>query len=216
MPRNDDEDRRGSVAGSKGGGRDVSGAPLTDDELERFEHEIASQPEAISRTLEAAERGHEGLGTYLDRLADAVRGNREILVSGMGTSLHAGEIFASLMRSAGHKAWALPASELAGHGEHLLVHPTLLLSQSGASPEIAGVLERGGGATCGSTLESDGPLGCHIAGVISGGVDRAVAATRSSMTKLAVRRSPAERLAVAVASGTLLESRAAVSTPVEC
>ncbi len=163
--------------------------------------EIAGQQDSVARTLEDA-----ALNRYLDRLARAVRDSGELLVTGMGASLHAGSIVAGMLRGHGLRATALPSSELLYYGERLPVKPVLVISQSGASVEIERLLElskepataRTREHVHGLTLDPDSPLGRHGAGVIPGGPERAFAATRSFTTTLAALYGLAMRLGVAV------------------
>lgn len=142
--------------------------------------EMLGQPAAVASVLEDA-----ALERYLGRLADAVRASGELLVGGMGGSLHAGLVLTALLRGRGVRAWALPASELLHDAGGLAVWPRLLLSQSGASVEITRLLELWGGDTYGLTLDPDSALGQAGAGVVPGGPERAYAATRSFTTTVA-------------------------------
>lgn len=155
--------------------------------------EIAGQQEAVALTL------HDGtLAWQLDALAADVRASGELLVTGMGASLHVGMILAGLLREQGLRAWALPTSELLHYGDALRMRPLLVIGQSGASVEVERVLPRGREGVHALTLDADGPLGRFGAAVVPGGPERAYAATRSFTTSLAALYALAGRLGVKV------------------
>ncbi len=101
---------------------------------------------------------------FLDHLADRVRTSGELLITGMGASLHAGAILAALLRADGWRAWAVPTSELLHYARRLPVRPVLVVSQSGASVEIERLLARGDAGVFGLTLAPDSPLGRYAGG----------------------------------------------------
>lgn len=154
--------------------------------------EIANQQGIVDLTLRDA-----ALAWHLDALAADVRASGELLVTGMGASLHAGLIATGLLRRNGLRAWALPASELLHYGASNPVHPLLLVSQSGASAEVEKLLGRGHAGMYGLTLDSDSPLGRFGAAVVPGGPEKAYAATRSFTTTMAALLALASRLGVA-------------------
>ncbi|MEJ2289094.1 MAG: SIS domain-containing protein [Deinococcales bacterium] len=155
--------------------------------------EIGGQQELVARTLR-----DPSLAWQLDALAADVRASGELLVTGMGSSLHAGMIVTQLLRRNGVRAWALPASELLHYGEAVPVRPLLLVSQSGASVEIERLLARGREGVHALTLDPASPLGRFGAAVIPGGPERAYAATRSFTTTVAALYALASRLGVGV------------------
>lgn len=155
--------------------------------------EIAGQQEAVAMTLRDG-----ALAWQLDALAADVRASGELLVTGMGASLHAGMILVGLLRETGLRAFALPTSELLHFGKALTVRPLLLISQSGASVEIERMAERGRDGVHALTLDAASPLGRFGAAVIPGGPERAYAATRSFTTTLATLYALAGRLGVQV------------------
>lgn len=155
--------------------------------------EIAGQRESVARTLRDS-----ALGWHLDALAADVRASGELLVTGMGASLHAGEVLAGLLRGLGVRAWALPASELLHYGEALQVRPLLVVSQSGRSVEVERLVRRKASGVHGLTLDAESPLGRVGAGVIPGGPERAFAATRSFTTTVAALYGLASRLGASV------------------
>lgn len=155
--------------------------------------EIVGQQGTVDLTLRDAT-----LAWHLDALAADVRASGELLVTGMGASLHAGLIATGLLRRQGLRAWALPASELLHYGEATALRPLLLVSQSGASVEIDGLLTHGRDGVYGLTLDPDSPLGRFGAAVVPGGPERAFAATRSFSTTLAALYALAGRLGVGV------------------
>ena len=163
--------------------------------------EIAGQEEAVAMTLRDG-----ALSWSLDALAADVRASGELLVSGMGASLHAGMILTQLLREKGVRAWALPTSELLHFGEALAVRPLLLISQSGASVEIERMLARAREGVHGLTLDVASPLGRFGAAVVPGGPERAYAATRSFTTTVAALYALAGRLGVQVDVQGLSES----------
>lgn len=166
--------------------------------------EIAGQPAAVAATLEDA-----ALDAYIGRLAEAVAASDELLITGMGASLHAGAVAAALLRGRGLRAWTLPASELVHYGSALAVRPLLVLSQSGASVEVERLLDRVGGGVFGLTLDPGSPLGRFGAGVIPGGPERAYAATRSFTSTLTALLGLSRRLGVSVGLEGLASSAAA-------
>lgn len=155
--------------------------------------EILGQPDAVQRVLDDPD-----LRSGLDALAAEVRASGELLLSGMGASLHAAEAVASLLRRQGIRAWTLPTSELLHYGASLPVAPLLLISQSGASAEIVRLLERRPAGVHGLTLDPDGPLAAHGGLVMPGGPERAFAATRSFTSTVAALAMLAYGLGVAV------------------
>ena len=118
-------------------------------------------------------------------MAQAVAGG-PLLLSGMGASLYAADVAAAALRADGLQAWTLPASELAHHAHGMRDVPLVLISQSGASVELARVVAtRGAGApvwclTLNPALALDGvaPL------VMPGGLESGYAATRSFTSTL--------------------------------
>lgn len=204
------------VAGPVPNGK-VPGRSTEFDGVGELKREIAGQPDAVAATLADA-----ALERYLDRLAGAVHESGELLVTGMGASLHCGLVLAEVLRERGIRAWALPASDLLHYGELLEVEPVLILSQSGASAEVERLLARAGGRGRGErgtrveglTLDPASPLGAAGAGVIPGGVERAFAATRSFTTTVAALYGLATRLGVTIDLGALPGSlRPALEAP---
>lgn len=155
--------------------------------------EIRGQPDAVQRVLDAA-----NLQSGLAALAAEVRAGGELLLSGMGASLHAAEAVASLLRHQGVRAWTLPTSELLHYGASLPVAPILLISQSGASAEIVRLLERRPDGVHGLTLDQGAPLAAHGGLVMPGGPERAFAATRSFTSTVAALAMLARELGVPV------------------
>jgi fructoselysine-6-P-deglycase FrlB-like protein len=155
--------------------------------------EIGGQREMVARTLRDA-----ALAWQLDALAADVRASGELLVTGMGSSLHAGQIVTQVLRRKGIRAWALATSELLHYGEAVPVRPLLLVSQSGASVEIERLLARGREGVHALTLDPASPLGRFGAAVIPGGPERAYAATRSFTTTVAALFALASRLGVGI------------------
>ncbi len=172
--------------------------------------EIAGQQEAVAMTLRDG-----ALAWQLDALAADVRASGELLVTGMGASLHAGMILAELLREKGLRAWALPTSELLHYGEALAVRPLLLISQSGASVEIERMLARDRDGVHALTLDAASPLGRFGAAIIPGGPERAYAATRSFTTTLAALYGLAGRLGVKVDVRGLSDTLAPALAPLE-
>lgn len=155
--------------------------------------EIRGQPDAVRRVL-----GDPDLRAGVAALAAEVRASGELLLSGMGASLHAAEAVASLLRRQGVRAWTLPTSELLHYGASLPVAPLLLISQSGASAEIVRLLERRPYGVHGLTLDPDAPLAAHGGLVMPGGPERAFAATRSFTSTVAALAMLAHELGVPV------------------
>ncbi|MEJ2359703.1 MAG: hypothetical protein P8Y13_16720 [Deinococcales bacterium] len=172
--------------------------------------EIAGQQEAVAMTLRDG-----ALAWQLDALAADVRASGELLVTGMGASLHAGMILVELLREKGLRAWALPTSELLHYGEALAVRPLLLISQSGASVEIERMLARDRVGVHALTLDAASPLGRFGAAVIPGGPERAYAATRSFTTTLAALFALAGRMGVKVDVRGLSDTLAPALAPLE-
>jgi glucosamine--fructose-6-phosphate aminotransferase (isomerizing) len=142
--------------------------------------EIRGQPDAVRRVLDDPD-----LRSGLAALAAQVRAGGELLLSGMGASLHAAEAVASLLRAQGVRAWTLPTSELLHFGAALPPGPLLLISQSGASAEIVRLLERRRDGVHGLTLDPGAPLAARGGLVMPGGPERAFAATRSFTSTIA-------------------------------
>ena len=152
-------------------------------------HDLQGQPAAVRRVAEDAV-----LGQALRAVAEAVDGG-PLLMSGMGASLYAADVAAAALRADGLQVWTLPASELAHHVSGLRDVPLVLISQSGASVELARVVAaRGAGApvwclTLNPALALDGvtPL------VLPGALEQGYAATRSfTSTLVALARLRAE------------------------
>lgn len=155
--------------------------------------EIRGQPDAVRHVLDDPD-----LRSGLAALAAEVRAGGELLLSGMGASLHAAEAVASLLRAQGVRAWTLPTSELLHYGASLPVAPLLLISQSGASAEIVRLLERRPDGVHGLTLDPGSPLAARGGLVMPGGPERAFAATRSFTSTIAALAMLAGELGVAV------------------
>jgi len=189
--------------------RSAPGQRADFDAVGELKREISGQPEAVATTF-----SDPTLERYLDRLASGVRETGELLVTGMGASLHCGLVLAEVLRGQGIRAWALPASDLLHYGERLEVKPVLILSQSGASAEVERLLTRAGEGRRGEqgahvdglTLDPGSPLGAAGAGVIPGGVERAFAATRSFTTTVAALYGLATRLGADIDLGALAGS----------
>ena len=92
------------------------------------------QPEDLGRVL-----GDPGPA---ERAAERIRGRR-VLLSGTGTSWHAVNHGAALLRHAGVEAWAVQADESAIHGPGAEAGDALLLlSHRGTKTYTSAVLER--------------------------------------------------------------------------
>lgn len=163
--------------------------------------EIAGQAGALEATLHDS-----ALAWEMDALAADVRASGELLIAGMGASHHAGQIAATVLRAAGLRVWALAASEQLHYGAALPVRPLLLVSRSGASIEIARLLQHGGAGLYGLTLDPESPLGRAGAGIVPGGPERGLPATRSFTSTLAALLVLAGKLGVAVDARELAPS----------
>lgn len=166
-------------------------------------YDLQSQPAALRRVAEDAV-----LGQALRTVSEAVDGG-PLLLSGMGASLYAADVAAAALRADGLQVWTLPASELAHHAAGLRDVPLLLISQSGASVELARVVATRGPAapvwclTLNPALALDGvaPL------VLPGGSESGYAATRSfTSTLVGLARLRAEL------GGPLVDADAAVAS----
>lgn len=155
--------------------------------------EIQDQPITTQRVLD-----DPALQQQIEELARKVESSGELLISGMGASLHAGESVASLLRLQGYKAWTLPTSELVHYAPQLGVTPVLLISQSGESAEILHFLEQKPEVAFGLTLNSDSPLAAQRCLVLPGGPERAFAATRSFTSTVAALLMLAQQLGASV------------------
>lgn len=156
-------------------------------------HELQNQPSALRGVIE-----DDGLRTGIAELATAVRASGEILLSGMGASLHAAEAVASVLRQHGIRAWTLPTSELLHYAPELVVEPVLLISQSGESAEVVHYLQRAAHAVHGLTLSPEGSLARAGGMVMPGGPEQAFAATRSFTSTVAAMLMLAHDLGVEV------------------
>lgn len=104
------------------------------------------QPDALLQVLDHA----FGAGfTDLERARAVVEKDREIIVSGMGASHHAGLVFADLMARHGRPVHCIETGELL-HGNPGICRgrTIVLISRSGESVEIVRLLDRIAGLDC--------------------------------------------------------------------
>jgi glucosamine--fructose-6-phosphate aminotransferase (isomerizing) len=148
--------------------------------MSHTEKEILSQPEVWQQTLDA-----------LDPLSfvSAFDGITDVLVTGCGSTHYLAMTAAALLRDAGRRAWALPASELLEQAQPRLVDPqrTLLLaiSRSGTTTETVRAVEhfrRLGGARVAS-------ITCYPDSVLAGASDVVWAAPAAAEQSVAQTRS---------------------------
>lgn len=121
------------------------------------------------------------------RIAESLRGNRRLLLVGMGASHFANRAAEAAYRSLGVDAAAVVASEILAAPLPDGRRTAILASQSGASGEILDLLERpaAGEERFGLTLDGQSQLGKALPCLIgAGGVERAFAATRSLLLTL--------------------------------
>ncbi len=144
------------------------------------EKEILSQPEVWQQTLDA-----------LDPLSfvSAFDGITDVLVTGCGSTHYLAMTAAALLRDAGRRAWALPASELLEQAQPRLVDPqrTLLLaiSRSGTTTETVRAVEHfrrlGGARVATVTCYPDSALAdaSDVVWAAPAAAEQSVAQTRS-------------------------------------
>ncbi len=149
--------------------------------------EIMEQPEAVDKTIKESEKLAERAVEILD--------DRFIYITGSGTSYHASLVLQrALMRISGMRATAIQASELPSWMPDRVQNSILIaFSQSGESKDVILAVKSFRRAcegcpviaitnTEGSTLAKEGDLAIFT----KAGVERAVAATKSYTTQLAV------------------------------
>lgn len=94
------------------------------------EHEILSQPQVWRQTIDALDP---------TTLTAPFRGITDVLVTGCGSTHYLAMSAAALLRQAGLRAWALPASELIAQAQPRLANPAgtvlLAISRSGTTTE---------------------------------------------------------------------------------
>lgn len=149
--------------------------------MSHTEREILSQPEVWQQTLDA-----------LDPLSllEAFDGEvGEVVVTGCGSTHYLAMTAASLLRDAGRRAWALPASELLPQAQPVLVdapHTLLLaISRSGTTTETLRAVEHfrqlGGGRVAVITCYPASPLAfaADMVWAAPAAAEQSVAQTRS-------------------------------------
>jgi glucosamine--fructose-6-phosphate aminotransferase (isomerizing) len=148
--------------------------------MSHTEKEILSQPEVWQQTLDALEPLS---------FVSAFDGITDVLVTGCGSTHYLAMTAAALLRDAGSRAWALPASELLEEAQPRLVDPqgTLLLaiSRSGTTTETVRAVEHFrhlGGARVAT-------ITCHPDSVLAGASDVVWAAPAAAEQSVAQTRS---------------------------
>ncbi|HET6698882.1 MAG TPA: SIS domain-containing protein [Nocardioidaceae bacterium] len=155
-----------------------------------LDQELAEQPAAAARLLEA-------VVPDLDRLAAAVRGPADrpvhgVVIAARGTSDNAARYAQYLwgMRHGLPVALATPSLHSVYHRSlDLTGHSVVAVSQSGASPDVVGVVARArdaGRPTLAITNDADSDLARAAAQVLAlnAGPERSVAATKTYTTSL--------------------------------
>lgn len=121
--------------------------------------DILREPEELSRSLaHTLGPGREAL----ERAAAAIRGAEHVLISGIGSSWHAGMAVQAFFLAAGRPALLLDASELLHFARLPQNSALIVLSRSGRSVEVVRLLEeahRAGAAVVGITNAPESPLG---------------------------------------------------------
>ncbi len=152
------------------------------------EQEILSQPEVWRETLAALD---------VPRLTDGfgVPGS-DVVVTGCGSTHYLALTAASLLRAAGRRAWAVPASELLPDADPVMADPSrtalLVFSRSGTTTETVLAVEQyrrlGGATVIAVTCHPDAPLAraADIVWVAAAAAERSVAQTRSFSAMLLI------------------------------
>ncbi|HEX5016453.1 MAG TPA: SIS domain-containing protein [Actinomycetes bacterium] len=148
--------------------------------MSHTEREILSQPDVWQKTLS---------GLDVDSLRRADEGITDILITGCGSTHYLAMTAAALLRDAGRRAWALPASELLEQARPPLIDPkrTMLLaiSRSGTTTETARAVESfrnlGGGRVAVITCYPQSPLAdaADVVWAAPDAAEQSVAQTRS-------------------------------------
>jgi glucosamine--fructose-6-phosphate aminotransferase (isomerizing) len=161
------------------------------------EQEILSQPDVWRETLAQLDvpRLGDGLGSA----------GANVVVTGCGSAHYLALTAASLLRAAGRRAWAVPASELLPDAEPVVTQPRgtvmLAFSRSGTTTETVRAVERfrrlGGESVVAVTCDPDSELAraADVVWVTAAAAERSVAQTRSFSTMLLVAQAIAGALA---------------------
>ena len=160
------------------------------------EQEILSQPDVWRETLAVLNA---------DRLCDGFgESGSDIVVTGCGSTHYLALTAASLLRGAGRRAWAVPASELLPDADPVMADPgrTVLLafSRSGTTTETVLAVEHyrrlGGATVVAVTCYPDSALAraADVVWVASAAAERSVAQTRSFSAMLLVAQAIAGAL----------------------
>ena len=165
--------------------------------MSHTETEILSQPEVWSATLDSLDPM-----SFLEPFSDL---SADVLVTGCGSTHYLALSAAAMLRHAGVRAWALPASELIAQAEPRLPSPEntvlLAISRSGTTTETLLAVEhfrRLGGRTVASiTCYPESPLAAasDVVWAAPDAVEESVAQTRSFSSMLVIASAIAGALA---------------------
>jgi glucosamine--fructose-6-phosphate aminotransferase (isomerizing) len=149
--------------------------------------DILNQPQELSRSLEhTLGPGREALASAA-RIVDRVE---RVILTGIGSSWHAGMAILSLFEAAGRPASLIDASELLHFAEIPRNSALLVLSRSGRSVEVVSLLDkarRAGAPIIGITNTPDSPLaqGAEVTMRLAAAFDHNVSVTMYSALPLA-------------------------------
>jgi glucosamine--fructose-6-phosphate aminotransferase (isomerizing) len=153
-----------------------------------LEHELAEQPEALARLLEAETERARGLAAEIGAAAP-----QYLLIASRGSSSNAARYAQYVLGSANGipVAFATPSLYTLYHAPPRLDGSVVIgISQSGASPDVAAVVAEGrrqGRPTIAITNDPGSPLAANADHVLAlhAGRERAVAATKTYVNSLA-------------------------------
>ncbi|MEI8334389.1 MAG: SIS domain-containing protein [Chloroflexota bacterium] len=176
----------------------VPGTPRAAPAVTRMASEIAEIPDVVARVLREGAAETERVARLIER-----RRPRLVMVAARGTSDHAGIYARYLIETTFGWPVGLAASSVTTvYGARLDWRDILLIaiSQSGAGPDIAAVIEaarRGGATTVALTNEPDSPIAAIADGTLflHAGPELAVAATKTYVASLTAIAALAGRLA---------------------
>ena len=156
--------------------------------MSHTETEILSQPDVWRQTIEALDPTR-----FVDAFGDP---STDVLVTGCGSTHYLAMSAAALLRDAGVRAWALPASELIAQASPTIPAPAkttlLAISRSGTTTETVMAAEHfrrlGGRAVALITCYPDTPLAASadVVWAAPAAAERSVAQTRSFSSMLVI------------------------------
>jgi glucosamine--fructose-6-phosphate aminotransferase (isomerizing) len=120
--------------------------------------DVLRQPEELHRTLHSLVQPSSAV---LKEAAKTIRNAREVFLTGVGASWHAGLCVQPLFAASGQRVYMQEAPELLHTGSFSPTSVVVILSRSGRSVEVLSLLSKAresGATVIGVTCSGDGPL----------------------------------------------------------